>query len=48
VAAGRESFDSRAAVAFWRAAEGDERISPDFREVCRATATTIARILDQH
>jgi hypothetical protein len=45
---GRWRSAARAAVAFWRAAEGDERISPDFREVCRATATTIARILDQH
>ena len=39
---------ARAAVAFWRAAEGDERISPQFRGVCRATALRIARILDEY
>ena len=38
---------ARAAVAFWTVAEEDERISPDFRGVCRATAMKIARILDQ-
>ena len=38
---------ARAAIAFWKAAEDDERISPDFRGVCRATAMTVARVLDQ-
>ncbi len=39
---------ARAAVAFWSAAQGDERISPDFRGVCHTTAMTIARTLDAH
>ena len=39
---------ARAAVAFWAAAEDDERISPGFRGVCRATARTIARTLDAY
>jgi len=44
---GRWRTAARAATAFWTAAESDERISPDFRGVCRATAMKIARILDQ-
>ena len=39
---------ARAAIAFWTVAEADERISTDFRRVCRATAMTIARTVDQH
>jgi hypothetical protein len=38
---------ARAAIAFWTIAAADERISPDFRGVCRATAMKIARTLDQ-
>jgi len=45
---GRWRSAARAAVAFWRAAEGDARISADFRRVCRATAMTIARTLDAY
>lgn len=45
---GRWRSALRAAIAFWNAAEGDERISPGFRGVCRATARTIARTLDAY
>lgn len=44
---GRWRSAARAAIAFWTAAEADERISADFHGVCRATRMLIARTLDQ-